>query len=95
MRDSTRKGLEEATRRCKDAGHEIDDNGFKYHAARTWLGITKNDDVVLVEMPTVYKDEEPDELHVFVYSTRNSQELLREKEKPSGEKERPARAGKK
>lgn len=84
MRESTKKALEEATRRCKDAGVKLSVAGFKYHAERIWLGVTEDDNVVLVEVPVVYKDDTPDELHVFVYHSSGSKEL--EAGKPVGKK---------
>lgn len=87
MRASTEKALKEATARCEAAGLKVKPAGFKYHSERSWLGMAENDDLILVEVPTVFKEEAPEELHVFVYSTKGSRELVggvsQNKDKPS------------
>lgn len=75
MRQSTANALAEATRRCKSHGITVKPAGFKYHSERIWLGVAENDDLILVEVPVVFKESNPEELHVFVYSTKNSREL--------------------
>lgn len=57
MKESTKKTLDEAHKLVEAAGMKMDEDGFKYHSKRTWIGFTTCTKVVTVactsEEPTI------------------------------------------
>ena len=51
MKESTRKALEAATKQLVEQFDEqLNDDGWKYHSAKRFIGITEHDNLVMVDM---------------------------------------------
>ena len=75
MRKSTQNALAEAERRLKRDGYALTPDGLRYHGGPYWVGRTVTDDLVLVEVPTAFKADKPEEVAVYLYPINSHKEL--------------------
>ncbi len=51
MKESTKKALDEAANNLAEQhGEDMNGDGWKYHSAKRFIGITENDNLVLVDL---------------------------------------------